>query len=262
METKNTFKRKERKYLVDKDTAFEVMNKLDEMLYRKKFRKGNEDTFIRSVYFDSDDFKCYIDHKNREKIRFKIRIRQYGNGKEYYKRCFVELKEKINGMNYKRRFKVKEHWLSGLALNEIDFYRLKEYNKIDILKLTSIYQEILEKMHRFTLHPVLQVNYHRRAYENSEQSVRITFDDNLSFGVRKSLTGEPDKLYNFSTDKMIMETKTFGIRPYWLLWLLDEYGLKKQKFSKYCTGIETVYAESNCIDRILNINDEEVIYNE
>ncbi len=262
MEMTSTFKRKERKYLVDKDSAVEIMQKLDEMLYRRKFRKGNEETYIRSTYFDSDDFKCFVEHKNREKARFKIRIRQYGNGVDYYKRCFVEIKEKINGINHKRRFRIKEKWSDSLIANEIDFKKLLDYNRMDMKMLASIYHEIQEKLFNFKMHPVLQVAYHRQAYENSEKNVRITFDDSLSFGIRTTLGKVSEEIYDFTGDKIIMETKSFGTRPYWLSWLLKEYGLKRQRFSKYCTGIETVYAETNSIERILKTKEEEVINHE
>lgn len=261
METINTFKRKERKYLLEKDVAHEVIEKLDEMLNRKTFKKDADDTFIRSLYLDSDDFKCYIDHKNKEKSRFKIRIRQYGNGMEFYNKSFVELKEKINGMNYKRRFKIKNKWTEKFMEDKLNYDKLLRYNNMEIEEITSMYQEFQEKLRLNDLHPVLQVEYHRRAFENSERNVRITFDDSLSFKLRQSINSIADNDRQFADDKIIMETKTLGERPYWLKWLLQEYGLKKQKFSKYCTGIETVYAETNCIDRILNVHEEEVVYN-
>ncbi len=262
MQTINTFKRKERKYLIDRQVAHEIIQKLDEMLQKKKFRKGMDDTFIRSLYFDSDDFKCYMDHKNREKSRFKMRIRQYGNGIDYYNKCFVELKEKINGMNYKRRFKIKNKWTDSFISDSLDYDKLLRYNNLDISEITTLYREFQDKLNSYNLHPVLQVEYHRRAFENSEGNVRITFDDNLSFRLRQSLATSSERTYDFPDDKVIMETKTLLTKPYWLQWLLKEYGLERQKFSKYCTGIETVYAETNCIDRILNANEEEVVYYE
>lgn len=244
METTYTFRRKERKYLIDSLSAKNIRDVLINFLNEKTFKRGTVISNVRSLYFDTYDFKCYFDHISGLKQRFKIRIRQYGYDDIYSNKCFVELKEKNNGITQKNRFKIRKKWTESFIYDYSDPVKLREYNnKMDYNLYQTIYSEIMNLKHLLELKPVVQISYNRISYENEEKTVRITFDSDLSFQRVAFSESETGITFSFPSDTVIMEIKTIGKRPYWIKYLLNKYHLKRQRFSKYCTAIETVYSD-------------------
>jgi hypothetical protein len=240
MKMETVFVRKERKYLIDEFACEQLKMRVSEFLIKKRFKKTNDISFVKSVYLDSDCWRAYYDHKNRKKKRFKVRIRKYGiNGKKY----FVELKEKVNGITHKRRFKIKKKWIEEFLNGEDIFPKLQKYNnKIACCQLLDIYDAIKGKIESCRLKPVIQIEYQRESFEDVNKIVRITFDRNLRFEAFENSFMKPVREFHiYPLNGIIMETKTIRKRPDWLKVLISEYGLKKQSFSKYCTSVESIY---------------------
>lgn len=236
--------RKERKYLIDEFVCEQLKMQISALLVRKEFKKSNEGYFVKSIYLDNGYWQSYYDHKNRKKQRFKVRIRNYGINRKKY---FVELKEKINGITHKRRFKIKERWIDEFLKGKDIFPKLSEYNnQMTYCQLISIYKTIRGKIESCQLEPVVQVEYQRESFEDTNKMVRVTFDRNLRFEAFENSFVRPIRESNiYPVSEIIMETKTNGGRPVWLKKLISEHNLKKQSFSKYCTSIETIYGLQN-----------------
>ena len=240
MKVESVFIRKERKYLIDEFLCEQLKARISEFLIRKKFKKNEDISFVKSIYLDSNCWGSYYDHKNKENKRFKVRIRKYGiNGKKH----FVELKEKTDGITHKRRFKVKKKWLADFLNGKDIFVKLSEYNdQMSYSQFVSIYDAVKSRIESCRLEPVVQVEYQRESFEDLNRMVRITFDRNLRFEAFENSFMKPVReSHTYILNEIIMETKTTGKRPIWLKELVLEYGLKKQSFSKYCTSIETIY---------------------
>jgi hypothetical protein len=90
--------------------------------------------------------------------------------------------------------------------------------------------------------PVVQIRYHRHAYNNSpEGTLRITFDldPRCRFDLRPLTPDDPDfDLPLLVPGSSIMEVKTIGSVPYWCRDLIGEFQLIPRGFSKYATSLE------------------------
>lgn len=209
-------------------------------LTKEKFKKSGSVSFVNSIYLDNRRWKTYYDHKNREKHRFKVRIRQYGfNGEK----CFGELKEKIHSVTFKNRFKIKKKWLDDFLDGKDILSKLIQCNReMAYYQLVRVYWKMKDKIESYQLEPVVQIKYQRESFRGRNEGVRVTFDRNFCFrGIKNNFVDPVKKSYICTANRVIMETKTDGPRPVWLKELISRHGLKKQRFSKYCTSIEGIY---------------------
>jgi len=260
MKTEFVFIRKEKKYLIDETICEQLKAEVTTYLMRERFKKSGDVSFVKSIYLDNCYWKTYYDHKNREGQRFKVRIRQYGfSGEE----CFVELKKKIDGVTFKSRFKIKKEWIGDFLKGKDILFKLSGYNKaMSHDRLVSIYREIKERIEFYQFEPVVLIKYQRESFKNRDKKNRITFDRNLCFEAFQNSFMETVKEFDaYPANTIIMETKTTGGRPDWLKELVSEYGLKKHRFSKYCTSIETIYRlQNDRYERIPSIGSKEKKY--
>jgi SPX domain protein involved in polyphosphate accumulation len=120
------FVRKEKKYLIDGHIWKDLRAEIASRLYQEKYKPTGYVSFIESTYFDNASWKTFVDHKNREKRRFKLRIRQYNNKNT---KCYIELKEKKCSISYKRRFKIKPQWIPDFLNTYIIPDKLLRHNK-------------------------------------------------------------------------------------------------------------------------------------
>ena len=102
-------------------------------------------------------------------------------------------------------------------------------------KAGQVGREVEWMMRRYSLHPAAVISYDRDAWFCREQpGVRITFDRSLAFR-----DWEPDLNIRtagiplLSADRRLMEIKTGGTYPLWLVRLLQEAGIQRTHFSKY-----------------------------
>ena len=234
------FSRRERKYLIDEPVYKVLKDEIVSYSKKERFKKSESVSFVRSVYLDNHHWTTYSDHKNRKKQRFKVRIRQYGLDGE---KCFVELKEKIDHVTHKSRFKIEKDSVGDFLKRKDIFSELSAYNRgIAHHQLIGVYQKIRDTVESYQLEPVVRIQYERESFRNKDEEIRITFDRNLSFMAVQNRFIEPVKTSDtYPPDEIIMETKTAGPRPDWLKELVSRYDLKKQRFSKYCTSIESIY---------------------
>ena len=79
------------------------------------------------------------------------------------------------------------------------------------------------------------IAYNRNAWFcPAEPGVRITFDRDLSFrDWQLDLNIPADNLPILPEDRRLMEIKTGGAYPLWLVRLLQENGIRRTHFSKY-----------------------------
>ena len=87
------------------------------------------------------------------------------------------------------------------------------------------------------------VRYERRPYVGSFQSpLRITFDSQIQAFRSSSLHTHPSTVL-FEKERVIMEVKFNGSLPQWFGELVRQFGLKREKYSKYEQSVNAVYGE-------------------
>jgi hypothetical protein len=214
-----TFERVEKKYM------------LSEILY-KKILKSIKNHMSSDEYGLSTICNIYYDTQSNELIRNsiekpiykeKIRLRGYGIPSKK-DTVFLEIKKKYNGVVYKRRI--------SLSLQEAVNYL---NNGIKPNKNNQILKEIDYFMDFYSPQPKLFLAYDRIAYlDNENPSLRVTFDKNIrsreyDLSLDKGDYGNPLLDDNF----YLMEIKTTGSMPLWLVRNLSDLNIYPTSFSKY-----------------------------
>lgn len=163
-----------------------------------------------TLYFDTLDYKLYMDHHNGRTNRYKIRYRKYTDSNT----IFFEVKYKNNkGRTIKSRVKRKNihETIEGKALELIN-------------TATPLHSENLE--------PKLWVNYSRITLVNKVIPERLTLDIDLNFK-----NGQQDIGFK---NLVIAEVKQEKIRDSPFINVMKTNHLRQGSISKYCFGVTTL----------------------
>ena len=214
MNSVSLMKRVDTKFILKESQLLEVLSKLYDDY---KILEIDQERLMKysTLYFDSQNKKCFKDHHNGKLNRYKIRMRKYLVSDI----CFLEIKKKNNlGVTNKIRRQIKD-FETDLTLESKEFIR-EDGNINNLL-----------------LEPSLYNNFSRMTLVNKNESERITIDVDLSFRF-----GGDEKKF----DKLVVvEIKQEGKRLNTTInRALKSMSLLPTNFSKYCIGI------SNIIDDI------------
>lgn len=228
MSFQNIFQRYEIKYLITNDQRKAVMNAMREYMKPDEYGKST----ICNIYFDLPDYYLIRHSLEKPVYKEKLRVRSYGTVGPN-DTVFVELKKKYNDVVYKRRINLPEReamyylgsdlkgGLPGQIGNEIDYFRF-------------FYKE---------LEPKVFLSYDREAfYAKDDDSFRVTFDENIRWRQTDlSLTKAPYGQAILQPGQSLMEVKTSGAIPLWMVRVLSDNGICKTSFSKYGRAYETIF---------------------
>lgn len=231
------FQRYEIKFLLDRRQKEGVLRAMEPYMERDAYGRST----IRNIYYDTDNYRLIRKSLEKPVYKEKLRVRSYSAaGPE--DRVFVELKKKYKGVVYKRRISAKEReaaaYLSGDAA-------------------APVQSQITEEMDYFlrfyrTLAPKVFLSYEREAFFTKEKSeFRVTFDENIlwretELSLGKGVYGSPI----LKPGMTLMEIKTPGSLPLWMVRALSEENIRKTSFSKY----------GNAYVQIFNREKGEMIY--
>lgn len=164
-----------------------------------------------SVYFDTPEFKFYLDHHNGKVNRTKIRQRKYVDSEL----TFLEIKQKNGkGETNKSRIKIPDF--------ELD---ISTKSKEFISEVTG---------QKFDLQPSLWNHFKRITLVNLKDNERATIDINLTYSMN-----EIEKKYE---NIVVIEVKQHRFdRKSMLVKTLKKYRYNPYSISKYCIGIVNLY---------------------
>jgi len=229
------FDRWELKYVVTIKQMYQLMDALENYVVLDE--NGNDGLYkIKSIYYDSHDFKFYHEKMNGNKFRQKVRLRGYNNV-EKDDNVFFELKQRYNSTVQKRR--------TGIKLN--DAYALMSSDKIDDQKYNDKNLKVLNEIRYLTsmhaLEPKAIVSYDRKAYMGKyEEGLRITFDTNLRCRKENLNIEEYNKEKYFVHPSLaVLEIKTNEKVPIWLINMIQRFEIEAHRVSKYCLSVEKLY---------------------
>ena len=213
MNSVSLMKRVDTKFILKESQLLEVLSKLYDDY---KILEIDQERLMKysTLYFDSENKKCFKDHHNGKLNRYKIRMRKYLVSDI----CFLEIKKKNNlGITNKIRRQIKD-FETNLTSESKDFITKSNINNL-------------------LLEPSLYNNFSRMTLVNKNESERITIDVDLSFSF-----GTDEKKF----DKLVVvEIKQEGkILNTTINRALKSMSILPTNFSKYCIGI------SNIIDDI------------
>lgn len=164
-----------------------------------------------SLYFDTEDFKFYLDHHNGRVNRTKIRQRKYVDSDL----TFLEIKKK-NGKGETNKSRIK-----------IDDFetKLSKKSREFISEITS---------QDYNLLPSLWNSFHRITLVNLNDKERVTIDLNLTYT-------NDDKEKKYSNIVVVELKQSRFNRKSPVVQVLKKIGHNPYSISKYCIGVANLY---------------------
>jgi hypothetical protein len=213
MNSVSLMKRVDTKFILKESQLLEVLSKLYDDY---KILQIDQERLMKysTLYFDSQNKKCFKDHHNGKLNRYKIRMRKYLVSDI----CFLEIKKKNNlGVTNKIRRQIKD-FETDLTLESKEFITNNNSNNL-------------------LLEPSLYNNFSRMTFVNKSEAERLTIDVDLSFSF-----GAKEKKFE---KLVVIEIKQEGKRLNTTInRVLKSMSILPTNFSKYCIGI------SNTLDNI------------
>lgn len=203
--------RVESKYLMTYSQCLALVRKLSGK-YRILDINGIRLCRYDTIYYDNAAFLTYLAHHNGKGNRFKLRVRSYDSTKQTY----LEVKKKTNrGTSEKMRVLIRPHG------------REFRPSEAEFLRSTFPYDYC-------AFHPVIRTCYDRFTLVSRDMPERITFDTGITFqDGRRSLTFPAVVIGEVKHEKGQYHSEARES--------LRAMGIRKQGFSKYCTGIAFLY---------------------
>lgn len=226
----STFKRYEKKYLINSRQMSELMPLLLKYMDYDAYCRGGDKYTIYNIYYDSVNSDIIRENSNASSYKEKLRLRSYypKNGPD--DTVFLELKKKENGIGNKRRIALKQREVDDLL------YRAVPPSGDSYLE-RQVTAEILYFLSNNPVRPAVYIQYDRLAlFGREDGEFRMTFDDNIR-ARRKDFSFGPadDDELLLEADMYIMEVKFLGAMPVWLAKKLSEMSIFSRGFSKYGT---------------------------
>ncbi len=215
------FKRTEMKYMLTAPQYERLRAKMAKYMIPDVHGRST----IQSLYYDTPSFRLIRRSMEHPIYKEKVRARSYGVAEEDTK-IFIELKKKYESVVYKRRMQLREKELRTLLKNPC-------------MEETQIGKEIAYCFSYYDdLRPAVLLTYEREAYyDKNDHEFRMTFDQNIlwrdyDLDLKKGIYGQAI----LPEGKVLLEVKTGGAIPKWLVNFLTEEEIYKTSFSKYATA--------------------------
>ncbi|MBR5111264.1 MAG: polyphosphate polymerase domain-containing protein [Clostridia bacterium] len=229
MDAKMTFKRYELKYRINGFQRDALLKAMEGHLALDMFGHST----IRNLYYDTDTWQLVRRSIEKPWYKEKLRVRSYGLASDTSP-VFVELKKKYEKVVYKRRLSLPcQKAMEGLMPESILPAGPKDM---------QIGREIEAFKHFYgpTLAPAMFLSYEREAYYPIDGvDFRLTIDNNLLWRMEDiDLRSPAGGQFIIPPDEMILEVKTPGGIPMWMVRFLSENRIYQTSFSKYGTAYQ------------------------
>lgn len=230
MNSPTVFERCEIKYLVTSTQKAAILSAMDSHMEPDSFGRST----IRNIYYDTDNYRLIRRSLEKPIYKEKLRVRSYCTAKPE-DQVFVELKKKYASVVYKRRVEFREKDATDYLA-----WKIAAPVKSQITAEIDYFLKFYE-----TLAPKVFLSYEREAFLGKDGSgFRVTFDENilwrttdlsLKFGIYGRKLLQPGQI--------LMEIKTPGAIPLWMVEILTHEKLYSTSFSKYGSAYTEMYAD-------------------
>lgn len=220
-DTKLTFKRYEKKYMLSPEQYRLLMRRLEDHIEPDEYFRST----VCSLYYDGGDYHLIRRSIDKPVYKEKLRLRSYGVPTAETP-VFVELKKKFKGVVYKRRAvmpaRAAAEYLAGKAPPPEDSQMTREIDWFLKENLPT---------------PKVFIACDRTAYRAKEdRELRFTFDENIRWrDTELELTAGCHGAPLVKDGYVLMEIKLSGAAPLWLARTLSELAVFPGSFSKYGT---------------------------
>lgn len=233
------FNRVEQKYLLSQEDFDELLPLLNLYMNPDSYNADGKGYQISNLYFDTSSDELIIKSLEKPVYKEKLRLRSYGQVKDFSETVYLEIKKKFDGVVYKRRtpFTLQQ------AYNFIDGSDIpRDDGKINY----QVLEEIKNMMLRYELKPKVFIAYERLAFfSKTDSDFRLTLDKNIL--TRRNDLKLESEIYGeklLKDGEWIMEAKAFKSFPLWFAHFLTERKIYRTSFSKY--GNEFTKYKADC----------------
>lgn len=212
--------RYERKYLLDRDTAYLFKQRISYVL--KPDNAGIDGLYhISSLYFDDQYKSSFFDKQNGVLRRDKFRARFYDYNKDLIR---FECKHKQGEMICKESKIITSEQYERMCMGEYDFMKSDQNPAVRKFFTAHLLRHML---------PSVMIDYDRQAYIHPAGNVRITFDTDLTASLPES-----EQVYTIISEKnVIMEVKYDNFIPSYINALITGEQFSQQlSISKFAMG--------------------------
>lgn len=212
------FNRYEFKYQISLATAGELVDIFSQQLNIDNYCQKNGTYKIVNRYIDTENHNLIRKSISKPKYKHKLRIRTYSEIINDEELIFFEIKKKYKGIVNKRRCQMTYQEAKYLMKHK-QLPDVKEYTNPQILA------ELIHILKQDDYKEQTTIIYERLAFFDDTKDLRISFDFDIHSNNRQLL----------KKNYALMEIKTAGSMPLWLVDLLNQKNIRKQSFSKYGT---------------------------
>lgn len=223
-----TFQRYEKKYLLTLTQYQALLPALGLHMGPDPYCENGEEYEIYSLYYDTEQHDLIRHSLSHPYYKEKLRVRSYRVPRSREDPVFIELKKKIGGVTAKRRVELplrEAYWfLAGGAPPVMPDYLSRE-----------VLREIASFLNLYAVRPAVYISYKRLAFTGREDpTLRLTFDREICTRRERLLleAGSFGELL-IPEEQRLMEIKTLGALPLWLVRELSALGIYSRGFSKY-----------------------------
>jgi hypothetical protein len=231
----NPTPRFEEKYVLDPFQYRAVTTGIAGFMKKDNFSKAGVkgQYFVGSLYFDTSDYRAYMEKITGERNRIKLRIRSYTPVYEEAKFVSVELKTRSGRLIIKygthAPISAYDEYMKTGSWGVSNDPVLIEFERIARLQCQK---------------PKVVVAYEREAFTSLRPSgLRISFDHAMRYARATDLFPK-DPIYRSQPGyPIVLEIKTPDEGPDWLRKLVRDLSLKAEPHSKYANAVEQTQAD-------------------
>jgi len=242
-EIPNKLERYELKYLIPESWIAPISDYLSIYCSLDHHSKKRQDHFymVYSLYLDSPSLTFLQQRMHNAENRFNMRIRTYDI--QECLPCFLEIKQKKNTVIKKYRAKID-------VTDWPDFLAQKISDHMSSQEIITLFYRLLQS---YNASPKVFTQYRRKAYVSDiDDYARATFDIDLK-ACRQSeykLSSGDQRMSNYDHEltfppgtNVILELKCFTTKfPLWMIDLIKQFNLERQRFSKYVSSLTESYS--------------------
>jgi hypothetical protein len=231
------FQRYEYKYVIPAELVTPIRSFIRPYCDMDYYAEREPENFytISSLYLDTDGYKTFWDKEQEVPVRFKLRVRTYGERADGPVK--FEIKRRFNEVTRKTWVEVpRESWPQLLTAPDTRLAAgLSAASRMAL-------NEFLQLARGMRVAPKMLVEYQRQAFVSRiDRYVRISFDRRLRY--------QPIREYDFrcrpevwqlsegAGSNLVLELKFMTTAPVWLQDMVRTFGLLRRGFSKYCTAV-------------------------
>ncbi len=220
----------ELKYRLNYFNYLKIRNMVNSYMKKDSFTisAGRKGYLVRSLYFDTYDYKAYMEKMNGDCDRIKFRIRSYDDTMREDTPIRVELK-------VRKANRVEKHstFVKGAELSYFEQHRT--WNNLGDPVLSEFSRHLVLK----DLQPLIITKYTREGFKSRlNDGLRITIDHEVRSAHAKRLFPEDALFRQHHPLTVVLEIKFKAFQPAWLKELIHSYGLKLIANSKFTQGIQ------------------------